>query len=203
MIFYIHGFNSGKGSSTSELLAKQTGKEIISLSYDSSKCCKENIDSLISQFNEYPLGNHVIIGTSLGGFYALKLAEYLGTQAICFNPALFPSEQLEQFIGENVNFSTGEHYVLTKETVASYKDFETPKKMFNDYVQMYVSEKDGLLKYPIETLERYLSQKIPSKDFDVSSKLHCTITQTSHRITDFSPFLKTIELFCSRYDWLF
>jgi hypothetical protein len=54
----------------------------------------------------------VLIGSSLGGFYASWLAAELGRRAVLINPAVFPHIDLAGFMGEQTHPHTGERYTL-------------------------------------------------------------------------------------------
>ena len=54
----------------------------------------------------------VLIGSSLGGYYATWLAERFALPAVLINPAIRPEDDLARFIGPLHNPYTGEHYTL-------------------------------------------------------------------------------------------
>ena len=53
-----------------------------------------------------------IVGSSLGGFYAVVLAEKLGCRAVLLNPSIRPFETLSKHLGEQTNLYTGEKFVF-------------------------------------------------------------------------------------------
>lgn len=65
--YYIHGFASGKNSATFGKIKRPSAKALL---YDSTKTNQENMKSPISQvvYNKEPC---YIIGSTLGGFYAI------------------------------------------------------------------------------------------------------------------------------------
>jgi predicted esterase YcpF (UPF0227 family) len=50
-----------------------------------------------------PESNRLIVGSSLGGYYATSLVNRLGGRAVLINPACYPHQLLEQYIGEHDN----------------------------------------------------------------------------------------------------
>ena len=180
MIFYVHGFNSGAGSSSGRLLARQLGVEVHPLEYSSDGMFADNFESLKQQVNTYGDGFDVLVGTSMGGFYALMLSQAMLTPCVAFNPVVEPRRQLRQFLGRNVNFVTQKAYDFTEAMLDSYPE-RVAGPGNNVPVQVYVSETDELLQGNAELVRAIFPD--------------CTVTRTSHRIGDFSPYLATIRSF--------
>jgi predicted esterase YcpF (UPF0227 family) len=67
------------------------------------------------------------IGSSLGGFYAVHLAEKFNTPAVLINPSVKPFETLSQYLGENENFHTRERYILTQQHVDDLRSLFVPQ----------------------------------------------------------------------------
>ena len=180
MIFYVHGFNSGAGSSSGRLLARQLGVEVHPLEYSSDGMFADNFESLKQQVNTHGDGFDVLVGTSMGGFYALMLSQVMLTPCVAFNPVVEPRRQLRQFLGRNVNFVTQKAYDFTEGMLDSYPE-RVADPGNNVPVQVYVSETDELLQGNAELVRAIFPD--------------CTVTRTSHRIGDFSPYLATIRSF--------
>lgn len=62
----------------------------------------------------------LLIGSSLGGFWAQYLAPEFGAGQVLINPALRPDEELLDTIGPQRNEATGENYVLTAAEVRAF-----------------------------------------------------------------------------------
>jgi len=60
----------------------------------------------------------LVIGSSLGGFYATVAAERTGCRAVVINPAVHPQSHFERYLGPQQNLHTGENFDLTREHVA-------------------------------------------------------------------------------------
>lgn len=121
-IFHVHGFNSGPDSSTGKLIKREFPEaNVKSLGYDSSKRFEENFASLISQIGEIDEETDIIIGNSLGGYYAAGLSAHFICYGVLINPCIYPHKYLSKWIGENVSMEDGHKWVLTQEIVNSYK----------------------------------------------------------------------------------
>lgn len=114
-IVYVHGF---KGSSKSRK-ATQLG-EFLRANHPDVRDITPDLSirptQAISQLHWCCLAiapeTLTIIGSSLGGFYAVVLAEKLGCRAVLRNPSTRPIETLSTHLGEQTNLHTGEKFVF-------------------------------------------------------------------------------------------
>jgi len=87
MIIYIHGFgSSGRGGKSLQLLEYFKSQNIPCISPSLSyvpELAIDTLEQLIESYDEVTL-----IGSSLGGFYAIYLAEKYGLKAVLINPAV-------------------------------------------------------------------------------------------------------------------
>ena len=176
MIYYIHGFNSSAGSSTGRILAEQAGRPVRRLEWDCADPYKANMDRLGNDIVLYSDCFDVIVGTSMGGFYALALAKELGQCCVAFNPVTEPKAQLKGMLGRQVNFSTGREWEFTQDILDTYPDSidigaGVPAAAF-------VSKEDELLKDNFRIASRHLKECIPTRE--------------AHKIKDFTPYIDTI-----------
>ena len=100
-ILYIHGFAScGKGNK-SLLLASHFGEENV-ISPDLPAAPIDAIDMLEEIIESEDIG--LLIGSSLGGYYATILAEKYRMKAILLNPSTQPWETLSAYTGWQKRF---------------------------------------------------------------------------------------------------
>lgn len=89
-VLYIYGYGSNEHSETKDNLQEVLGNhfEVVSLPYD-----QKNPKDSLKKINLYIKYGHidVVIGSSLGGFYALKQNQ---APRIVINPCMFPSQEL-------------------------------------------------------------------------------------------------------------
>ena len=64
-----------------------------------------------------------LVGSSLGGYYSIYLANKYNLKAVLINPAIDPCKTLQRFTGENKNFFDDSIYYFTDEYRDCLKDF--------------------------------------------------------------------------------
>lgn len=105
LLVYLHGFRSSPKSSK----ALMTGKAIKMLSSNEDSYewyCpqllaspKESMELVTKHIGQSHTDRIVIIGSSLGGFYANYLAEKYQCKAVALNPAVRAAQELEPHVG--------------------------------------------------------------------------------------------------------
>jgi predicted esterase YcpF (UPF0227 family) len=118
-IVYIHGFNSSPQSHKAQCFShwiRETHPEI-SLHIPALKPYPLDAIAQLEQLAMCNPGRTGFIGSSLGGFYAVYLAEKFNSPAVLINPSVKPFETLSRYLGENENFHTQERYTLTEQHV--------------------------------------------------------------------------------------
>ena len=131
---YIHGFNSGRNSRSGRELSTLLGVPVICPEYDYSRPFAECIAALRRQMDEAVDGENdrlTVMGSSLGGFYALQLRHPATVHVAAWNPVVFPALQLEQFLGRNTRFSDRSEWEFTRETLLSYAQAPDPRPWCN------------------------------------------------------------------------
>lgn len=121
-ILYIHGFNSAGGGHKSQEISKMFPDcQILSPTFDYKNPAdvQRKLDSTIriQKIN-------VVVGTSLGGFFAIYSSAKHKIHAVIINPTTKPSETLKAMIGKQKNYVTKETYQFTDSDLRKYSDFE-------------------------------------------------------------------------------
>ncbi len=97
MIIYIHGFgSSGKGGKSLQLRDYFKSQNIPFISPSLSYVPELAIDTLEQLIESYD--EVVLIGSSLGGFYSIYLAEKYGLKAVLINPAVDSPNTLRRML---------------------------------------------------------------------------------------------------------
>lgn len=124
----MHGFNSSPDSHKAKLTAEHFSKYFADVRLFIPKLPPEPeraiqlVCSLIAEKGEADLLG--IIGSSLGGYYSIYLKSILNptTKIILINPAMRPFELLQEYIGENTNYYTGEVYEVCPEHMSQLQN---------------------------------------------------------------------------------
>jgi predicted esterase YcpF (UPF0227 family) len=129
VVIYLHGFLSSPQSQK----AMQT-LEFVSANYP-------NLTIEIPQLANYPndavaiieqqVAKHKgkklrFIGSSLGGFLSTFMIEKYSGKAVLINPAVRPFELLVDFLGEQINPNTQQHFSLENKHIDELRQLDTP-----------------------------------------------------------------------------
>jgi len=107
MILYIHGFGSSAFSTKAKMLKDYFGDSgvlIPSLSHIPNLA----IDTLEQIIKVIP--NISLIGSSLGGYYAIYLSKKYNLKAVLINPAINPDITLKQALPQGINYYDNSKY---------------------------------------------------------------------------------------------
>jgi len=119
MILYLHGFRSSPLSFKARLLGErmaQLGRAAEYLCPQLPVSPKAAIELALDLTRAVDPAQLTLFGSSLGGYYAMYLAELLGCRAVMLNPALRAFEKLAGYVGpqtlyhderESFDFKTG------------------------------------------------------------------------------------------------
>ncbi len=123
LIVYLHGFRSSPRSSK----AVMTGDAIKALSTTENPIewyCpqllvspKASIEMVNSHIKRSQHDRLVVIGSSLGGYYANYLAEKYGCKAVALNPAVRAARELAPHVGMLTSYDTDEPYDFRPEYI--------------------------------------------------------------------------------------
>ena len=123
-VYLLHGFASAPKypSDKANALAAVFELPVKQIAYDSAANFMDNMAQLKTQIDVAP---HVFVGTSLGGFYANKLAEFFYSEytaaSAMLNPCHDPAEMLVNVLGEHINYATDETFIFTEQALVSYQ----------------------------------------------------------------------------------
>ena len=110
MILYLHGFRSSPHSFKAHLLAERMAALGRAHEYQCPQLPPEpNAAMRLAQaiVRDVPPDQLTLIGSSLGGYYAMHLAEVTGCRAVLLNPALRAFEKLAAHTGPQTAYHDG------------------------------------------------------------------------------------------------
>ena len=121
MILYLHGFRS----SPSSFKASMMGAEMARLGYQDQWRCPalpaspraaigmalEQANDLARQHGKDLSSSLTVVGSSLGGYYAIHVAEKLGCRAALLNPAVHADRDLARRVGTHTNYHHQEQII--------------------------------------------------------------------------------------------
>lgn len=121
---YIHGFNSNKNS-RSFLELQQIYPSIYDFHYNYMQQADFAINEIENKLRICLASNSkiILIGSSLGGYFALYFSQKYALPSVVFNPVTFPEKQLAPFLGKNYNFYTNEQWNFTPKILTSYEKY--------------------------------------------------------------------------------
>lgn len=156
MIIYLHGFNSTGESNKGRFLKDHLPDiQVLTPTYhfdprQAILLLEDLIRKCLSQ--EQTL---MLVGSSLGGYYAQYLARLFRLKIVLINPALMPMSTLHDYLGENTNFYTGETYTLRQSHLDALLALDIPEPCADPVpTLLLLDEGDELLDYRI-TVSRY------------------------------------------------
>lgn len=89
----------------------------------------------------------VLMGSSLGGFYATYLAEEFDLPAVLINPAVRPFEFWQTHLGEHKNFYTDEVHTVTEQHIRELGELDKSPLSRPQNFRVFVQTGDETLDY--------------------------------------------------------
>lgn len=125
-ILYLHGFGSCGEGNKSGYLRSFFGSDVV-IAPDLPASPLEAIDLIESILFSHPVT--LLIGSSLGGYYASYLAEKYGMKAVLINPSTQPWKTLAPYVGWHKRYCDGEPFELKVSDLDALKTLQIhPKK---------------------------------------------------------------------------
>lgn len=117
-LLYIHGFASSGHSAKARLLKTACDNVYTPTVVAIPRLAVETLEQLATA-----LDNPLLIGSSLGGYYALYLSDRLGLPAVLVNPVTYLDIPLADVVGLNRSYYDGSRFEFTREHLESLQDF--------------------------------------------------------------------------------
>jgi predicted esterase YcpF (UPF0227 family) len=160
-VIYLHGFRSSKASIKARELASYMalkGPELTFWCEDlpiSPKAAIRKIEEILKVAGSKAL----LVGSSLGGYYATYLAERHGRSAVLINPACRAAELLAPWVGLHQNLYSGLEFELTPQHIEELNDLFVQRLTDPGRFRVFLETGDEVLDYR-EAVERYAGARI-------------------------------------------
>lgn len=147
-ILYMHGLNSSplsqKASQLTAALERigMSARLRVPALHHHPRQAIAQLEAAIAE-----LGRPVLVGSSLGGYYATHLAERHGLKALLINPAVTPHRRFDGYLGPQTNLYTGEIWELTEDHVVALAELEVPPPQNAERYQVWLQTGDETLDY--------------------------------------------------------
>ncbi|QOP42070.1 YqiA/YcfP family alpha/beta fold hydrolase [Sulfurimonas marina] len=125
MILYIHGFGSSGQGGKSKLFREYFKTQGVKFLAPSLSFIPELAISTLEELIEVCKDEEItLMGSSLGGYYAIYLSEKYNLKAVLINPSIKPYVTLKKVLGNNASFYNGNcSFSWDEEQVESLKKF--------------------------------------------------------------------------------
>lgn len=186
MILYLHGFRSSPLSFKARLI----GERLRELGCGDEYACpqlpaspRHAIDLAQQLMQGVPPQDLVLIGSSLGGYYATWLAEQAGCRAVLLNPAVRPPRDLERYVGVTTAFHSDEPFEFRHEYIAELQALEVQRITRPERYFLLAATGDEVLDW------REMTAHYPS------ARQH-VIQGSDHGMSDFAGYIDEVLAFC-------
>ena len=185
-LLYLHGFRSSPQSAKAQLLGgaisqlQRQGHNLTWLCPQLPPSQADTLAELKALTLDWPLEDMVVIGSSLGGFYATVLAEELDCRALLINPAVAPARDLARHIGEQTSFhNPADRFFFRPEFIAEFEAMDPYPITRPERYHVLVAEGDEVLDWR-EMVAHYLGTQLT------------VLPGNDHAISDFATRLPTV-----------
>lgn len=200
MILYLHGFRSSPASFKARMMAAEMARLGC---LDQWRCPalsvspRAAIDMALAQANDLArqhgralADSLTVVGSSLGGYYAIHVAEKLGCRAVLLNPAVHADRDLARRVGTHTNYHDQEQII--------------------EFLPQYLNELAEIKASPLTRPERYLLIAATGDELldwremrdECKGAKQIIIEGSDHGISDFATWMPEVMRFAGYGDTL-
>ena len=143
-VLYIHGFASCGSGNKSQVLREHYGDNQV-VSPDLPVSPDEALRQLAAIVEHESIS--LLIGSSLGGYYAECLNHWYQIPAVLINPSTRPFDTLADYLGENTNWCTDEVFEWKTEYLQQLKNRYRQKVPLSERYLVLLQTADEVLDY--------------------------------------------------------
>lgn len=186
-IIYIHGFNSSPFSDKVESIRKSFPESIVLANqhFSTVDSVLSNIDSIVQSMD---IESDVLVGSSLGGFWANYFSEKYRIPAVLINPAVEPSKTLKKYIGQEMmdkriwSNTDCEEYIAIEKKILHESGGPQRKVLLAKDDSVIPYQKTFSIYDPISSVELYESGGHSFSDSESLLKINNAISRISNSI---------------------
>lgn len=186
MIVYIHGFRSSPLSTKARMLASR----YVELGLGEHFHCPQlpvsphaAMELLLQLVGQVPRAELALIGSSLGGYYATRLAENLQCRAVLLNPAVTALRDLTPHVGPTTAWHSGTPMEFKPEYLEELRAYEVAHISQPERYFLIAAKGDEVLDWR-EMCEHYPGAR------------QIVIDGSDHGISDFANYQDEVIEFC-------
>ncbi|MBB1273685.1 YqiA/YcfP family alpha/beta fold hydrolase [Psychromonas sp. SR45-3] len=162
VLLSLHGFHSSPAS----LKAQQMRDYLLLEHPEIHFVCPqlpvypEDMWSVIeSVFKQYDKCKIAVMGSSLGGFLATKVAQQYAVKVVLINPAVTPNILLDFYQGEQIHPYLQQPYIINSDYIEQLKALHVEKINYPENIWVLLQQQDEVLDYR-DALKKYKQCKI-------------------------------------------
>lgn len=154
MILYLHGFRSSPQSTKASMLARAVSEagqasdwhcpQLPPSPRRAIELAHRLIEQQLAQGMD-PQKQLVVLGSSLGGYYATILAEHWRCRALLFNPVVYAARDLATQVGEHKMWNSDEHFQFLPEYVDELAEMATGRPSHPERYYLLAAKGDEVL----------------------------------------------------------
>jgi uncharacterized protein len=185
-LLYLHGFRSSPQSFKAQRIAAWLALErpdVVLWTPQLPPSPREAMALIEQGTAAWPAGRSMVLGSSLGGFYATVVAQRTGWPAVLINPAVNPARDLAAYIGEQTAFhAPGEGFYFRPEFVDELRALTAGALSHPERLMAVIAKGDEVLDWR-EMAARYAGANIR------------LVEGSDHALSDFNEHLPAILQF--------
>jgi uncharacterized protein len=173
-LLYLHGFRSSPGSIKAQMVTRRVAQchPQVVMVCPPLPPSPQSAYTLIQQLtDDWPHEQMAVVGSSLGGFYATRLARDTQCRAVLLNPAVNPARDLAKYIGTQTAWhNTDERFFFCPEFVNELQALTCGSLPHPERVFAVIAEGDEVLDWR-EMVARYATcriKQLPGSDHALS-----------------------------------
>ncbi len=185
-LLYLHGFRSSPQSTKARMMAARMAQDCPQVTWwcpQLPPSPREAMTLVSEGIKNWPHASMAVVGSSLGGFYASRVAETRGCKAVLLNPAVNAARDLAKYVGEHSSWhDPSERFVFEAAYVDELRAWEVTGMARPDNYFAIIAKGDEVLDW------REMTARYPGAHIRL-------LEGGDHALTGFDSHLDTVLTF--------